>query len=1097
MKTISSTFLVLSLLSAQFAAGQTKEMPKPAADTSPLSTGTFNGLNLRNVGPAVTSGRILDIAVNPKNKSEYYLATAGGGVWKTMNAGVTFTPLFDTEGSFSIGCISIDPSNPHVVWVGSGENNNQRSVSYGDGVYKSEDGGKSFKNVGLKNSEHIGQIAIDPKNSDIVYVAAYGPLWSAGGDRGIYKTTDGGKTWKQILTVSENTGFNEVHLDPRNPDVLYACAHQRRRHEWTYISGGPESAVYKSADAGATWNKIVSGLPAEDLGRIGLAISPVNPDYIYAVVETAGDKGGIFLSTDRGASWERRNPMYTAGNYYCKIVADPVNLSRVYVLNTINMVSNDGGKNFTTLGEKDKHVDNHALWIDPKDARHYLDGCDGGLYESFDAAENWAYKANLPVTQFYRVALDNAAPFYNIYGGTQDNNSLGGPSRTLSSSGIINADWFVTTGGDGFESQVDPQDPDIVYAQSQYGGLVRFDRKSGEQTDIKPMEGTGEEPLRWNWDAPLQVSNHSHSRLYFGSNKLFRTDDYGNNWKAISPDLTRQIDRNKLPVMGKVWSMDAVAKNQSTSMYGNILAFSESPLKEDLLFVGTDDGLIQVTSDGGKNWTKIDKFTGVPEHADVCFLLASQHKDNVVYAAFNNHNMGDFKPYLLKSQDGGKTWASITANLPERGSVCSIAEDNLNPELLFAGTEFGLFFTIDGGKKWIQLKGGLPTVPVKDIAIQKRENDLVIATFGRGFFVLDDYSPLRTVSAATLDKPAFIFPIKDALMFNPSAPYGHRRKAFQGETFYTAENPPVGAVFTYYLKDKLRSLKEKRSELEKEKIKKGEPVDYPPLDALHAEDNETAPYLVFTVTDEAGNVVRRLKTDASKGINRIVWNFRYPTTSPATNPEIDMSNPYAEADEGPMVVPGTYKVSLSKFEGGIFTELVGPQTFKTQALNFSVMPATDKNAVLAFDKKVAELKRAFDGAANYMGEMNNRVSKINKAILNSINTKLEVSADVTKIDAQLKILAIKAEGDKSLAKREFPTVPSLDTRIETIVYSTWNMSCEPTGICKNSYESAKTDFSVFLSDLKTLNGQLEKIEAQLELNKAPYTPGRFPEWKAE
>jgi len=1080
-----------------YSFAQPKDASKPAADNSPLNSATFNGLKFRSIGPAVTSGRVLDIAVNPQNHSEYYLATAGAGVWKTSNSGITFSPLFDGEGSFSIGCVSIDPSNPNIVWAGSGENNNQRSVSYGDGVYKSEDGGKSFHNTGLKNSEHIGMIAIDPRNSNVVYVAAYGPLWSSGGDRGVYKTTDGGKTWKAVLQISENTGCNEIHLDPRNPDVLYAAAHQRRRHEWTYISGGPESSLYKSTDGGASWNKIVNGLPSADMGRIGLAVSPVNPDYLYAVVETADDKGGVFLSTDRGASWEKRNPMYTAGNYYSEIVADPKNLNRVYVFNTINQVSNDGGKTFSALGEKNKHVDNHALWIDPSDTRHYIAGCDGGVYESYDAAQNWSFKANLPIAQFYRVAVDNASPFYNVYGGAQDNNSLGGPSRTTSSSGIINADWYVTTGGDGFESQVDTQDPNIVYSQSQYGGLVRYDRKSRESIDIKPVEKNGEEALRWNWDAPLLVSSYSHTRLYFAANKLFRSDDRGNNWKAISPDLTKHIDRNKLPVMGKVWSMDAVAKNQSTSIYGNILSFSESPVKEDLLFTGSDDGLIQYTADGGKNWTRSEKIAGVPEYSFVSFLLASQHKESVVYASYNNHRMGDFKPYLFKSTDGGKTWASIASNLPERGSVYCIAEDFVNPDLLFAGTEFGLFFTIDGGKKWIQLKGGLPVVPVRDIAIQKRENDLVLASFGRGFFILDDYSSLRNLKPETLQKTAEIFPVKDALQFVPATPYGERGKASQGESFYTAENLPSEAVFTYYLKENLKSLKQKREDLEKEKVKKGEAVDYPSFDAMRAEDNETPPYLLFLITDENKNVIRRIKSPATKGISRIAWNLRYPTTTSSTIPEPDLSNPYSEPDEGPFVVPGKYFVSLSKFDEGRFSELVPPVAFQVTGLNFASLPAEDKKAVLAFSNQVAELKRAFSGAEVFMGEMENRISKIQKAVLNAPGVKMESIEEVNKISGVLTKLKVTAEGDKSLAKREFATGPSLNSRIETIVGSTWNATCDPTGTAKQSYQVAATEFKTFLADLKIQNQALEKIEAQLELNKAPYTPGRFPEWKGE
>ncbi|HMK02704.1 MAG TPA: hypothetical protein VK489_00875, partial [Ferruginibacter sp.] len=548
---------------------------KPKASDS-LKNISLAGLSFRSVGPAITSGRIADIAVNPVNHNEYYVAAAAGGVWKTGNAGVTYTPVFDGEGSFSIGCLAIDPSNTNVVWVGSGENNNQRVVAYGDGIYRSDDGGKSWKNMGLKNSEHIGRIAIDPTNSDIVYVAAYGPVWKSGGERGIYKTIDGGKTWKQVLNVSEHTGFNEVMVDPRHPNIVYAAAHQRQRKVFTYIGGGPESAMYKSTDGGTTWNKMMNGIPARDLGRIGLNYSPVNPDVLYAVVEATEGKGGVFKSTDRGASWERQCGYTSSGNYYQRIFCDPRDINKVFIINAYMVVSKDGGKTFTNVGEKSKHIDSHVIWIDPSNTHHYLVGCDGGIYESFDAAENWHFKPNLPVTQFYKVATDNALPFYHIHGGTQDNFSIGGPSRTISANGIMNSDWYFTSIGDGFETQVDQTNPDIVYAQAQYGVLVRYDKKSGEYLFIQPQEEDGEAANRWNWDSPLLLSKFDNKRLYFASNKLFRTDDRGETWKRISGDFTRQTDRNKLEVMGKVWSVDAVAKNGSTDIYGNTTTIAES-----------------------------------------------------------------------------------------------------------------------------------------------------------------------------------------------------------------------------------------------------------------------------------------------------------------------------------------------------------------------------------------------------------------------------------------------------------------------------------------------------------------------------------------
>ena len=663
----------------------------------PLDEISLSALKWRSIGPALTSGRISDLAVNPNNPFEYYVAVASGGVWKTSNWGVDYTPIFDNESSYSIGCITIDPNNPNNVWVGTGENNNQRSVAYGDGIYKSLDGGKSWKNMGLKNSEHIGNIIVHPENSDVVYVSVYGPLWNKGGDRGIYKTINGGKTWDKILYVDEHTGFNEIHMDPRNSDVLYAASHQRRRHVYTYVGGGPGSGLHKSTNGGKTWKKINKGLPIVEIGRIGMDISDADPEVIYAIVEASDRKGGFYKSTDRGESWKKQSSKVTSGNYYQEIFADPVDVDVVYIMDTYMGVTVDGGKNFKYVDEKYKHVDNHAMWINPKNNSHWLVGCDGGIYETFDKGAKWDYKKNLPVTQFYKVSVDNSAPFYNVYGGTQDNYTLGGPSRVNNNHGISNQDWFVTHGGDGFETQVDPINPNIVYSQSQYGYLVRYDKLSGEEVGIKPIARKGELAYKWNWDAPLSVSNHVSGRLYFAANKVFRSDDYGNSWDVISDDLSRKIDRNKLKVYDRVLSIDAVAKNGSTSPYGTIVALSESPIDENFIVIGTDDGLIQITENSGKTWRKIDNIPDAPEQSYVNSVYLSQHDVNVIYVAFNHHKYGDFKPYIFKSSDKGNSWVSISSNLPIRGSVYSIEEDHVDSKLIFCGTEFGVFFSPDYG----------------------------------------------------------------------------------------------------------------------------------------------------------------------------------------------------------------------------------------------------------------------------------------------------------------------------------------------------------------------------------------------------------------
>jgi photosystem II stability/assembly factor-like uncharacterized protein len=1119
LKIIRFAFLVgIAALCIGFSVqAQEPEAPgNPPSDTAekrqdPMSAATFNGLKLRSIGPSVTSGRVIGFAVDPSDRSHYFAAAASGGVWKTTNAGTTWTPVFDGEHSYSIGAIVLDPKNPAVVWVGTGENNSQRSVSYGDGVYRSDDAGKSWANVGLKHSEHIGRIAIDPKHTDTVYVAAQGPLWAPGGDRGLFKTTDGGKTWKNILSISENTGITDVALDPRDPDVIFAAAYQRRRHVYTLLDGGPESALYKSTDAGATWKKLKSGLPNEDLGRIGIAISPVDQDVVYATIEAANKKGGIFRSTDAGATWEKRNDFDAGAMYYGQVIADPKSLDRIYVMNVFIMVSDDGGKTLRRLGEKSKHVDNHALWIDPNNTNYYLVGCDGGIYESFDRAETWAFKANLPVAQFYDVAVDYAKPFYNVYGGTQDNFSLGGPSRTASASGITNADWFVTQGGDGFKSVVDPEDPNTIYAELQYGELIRFDKRTGERMGIRPAEGKGAPPLRWNWDSPVIISPHQHTRLYFAANKLFRSDDRGNSWRAISPDLTRQIDVNKLPVMGKIWGPDAVAKGQSTSFYGNITALAESPAKEGLIYAGSDDGLIQVTDNGGAAWRKIDKFPGVPESTYVTRIMPSAHDASTVYAAFDNHKNGDFAPYLIKSTDAGKTWTSLKANLPENGPVLALAEDPADPNLVFAGTEFGLFFTVDAGKKWIQLKGGLPTIAVRDLAIQKRENDLVVATFGRGIYILDDYTPLRDLKPEALKSPQ-LFPVKDAVMYIESRPYGGRGKMFQGESFYTAENPPYGAVLTYYLKDSLKSKKQQRQDAEKAAARAAEKAmaggaekagekpaapPYPTNDQLRAEAEERAPTVVMVVADAGGRVVRRMIAPATAGIHRVAWDLRYPPgyLPPGRQADPEADNPFNERIAGPLVLPGKYSVTVWEEIEGKMSQVAGPQSFSVAVLGSETMSDADRAALVEFQQKADRLQRAVIGALQTANDLKTRLGLMRRAIQEAPIAGMRLMEQQESIDKQNNGILLDLRGDVALRELSQNTQQSISEQVSGIINDQRMSTQRPTQTQIDTYRQAADEFTQQLARLRKLvEEDMPRLEKELEAAGAPWIPGHLPVW---
>jgi len=1059
-----------------------------------MTAETFSGLKFRSLGPAVASGRVAAIAVNPKNKFEYYVGVASGGVWKTVNDGTTWTPVFDSQGSYSIGWVTLDPNDPAVVWVGAGESNSQRSVAYGDGIYRSDDGGKNWQNLGLKKSEHIGRVVIDPRDSKVVYVAAEGPLWGAGGDRGLYKTSDGGKNWKAVLTISENTGVVDVAIDPSNPDIVYAAAYQRRRHVFTLIDGGPESAIYKSTDAGTTWNKLKSGLPTVDVGRIGLAVSPADPSVVYATIEAADGKGGIFLSNDRGATWERKNEFDVGAMYYSQVIADPKNVDRIFVMNVSLRESLDGGKTLHKVEETNHHGDNHAIWIDPDNTKHWLLGSDGGMYETWDDAKSWEFKANLPTVQFYDVTVDNALPFYNVCGGTQDNFSWCGPVRTRNINGIMNSDWVVTTGGDGFRSVVDPVDANTIYSESQYGVLVRYDKPTGQELVLQPQEGKGEPPLRWNWDSPVIISPHSHTRLYFAANKLFRSDDRGDTWKAISGDLTRQTDRDKLPVMGKVWDPDAVAKNASTSFYGNIVALSESPKKEGLIYVGTDDGLIQVTADGGQSWTKYEKFAGAPDMTYVSRLAASQHDTDTVYAAFDNHKNEDFKPYLLRSTDAGKTWTSIAGNLLENGPILAFAEDTVNPNLLFAGTEFGAFFTVDGGQHWVQLKGGLPTIAVRDMAMQTREGDLVIATFGRGFYVLDDISVLRQIKAESLEQAAALFPVKDSLLYIERHPLGGPKKGFQGEAFYTADNPPYGAVFTAYLKDKLKTKKEKRQEAEKEAAKKNQTLPYPTNDELRAEAEERKPEVYFMVYDESGAPIRHIDGSIEAGFQRSAWDLRYPVVALREHGDDEEDFPKAST-KGTLVLPGAYSVRAFQQVDGAVSELGAVQNFKVVADGQGSMNASDRGVQEEFQCKVARLYRAVSGATHTAHEAENRLKSIREALRETPAAEKQLDAAADAIEQNNRLILRALSGDKEMQKRNEPVTSSINDRIEAIMEGERFSLAKPTQSHIDDYNIAAAEFSAQLGKLHTLvEVDLAKLEKDMEAAGAPWTPGRVPEW---
>ncbi len=1096
---LKSIFLLLALIVAipQIQAQRKSKKSKTKTETKDaLSKVSLNTFKYRSIGPALTSGRIADLAINPDNISEFYVAAAAGGVWKTTNAGVTFKPIFDNEGSYSIGCITMDPNNHNVIWVGTGENNNQRSLSFGDGVYKSEDGGDSWINVGLESSEHIGMITVDPKNSDIVYVAAYGPVWRVGGERGIYKTADGGKSWNRILHVSDMTGFNEIHMDPRDNQVLYAAAHQRIRKQWTYLGGGPESGIYKSTDAGVSWKKINKGLPSGDKGRIGMGISPANPEIIYAVVEAQSGKGGFYKSTNRGASWQKMNPVTTSGNYYQEVVCDPIDENRVYLNNTYTQVSTDGGKTFEDRGERSKHYDNHALWINPKNTLHHIEGTDGGVYETFDRGDTWRFFPNLPVTQFYKVTVDNDYPFYNVAGGTQDNYSLVGPSQNLSDHGVHSYEWQVTVTGDGFESAIDPVDPNIVYAQAQYGSLARVDKKSGESVRITPKPRQGEAQYNFNWDAPLLISNHDHKTLYFASNKLFKSTDRGDSWEVISDDLDQNIDRNLWPLMGKWWPMDAVAKNGSTSRYGSIVSLDESRLQAGLLYAGSDDGQISITEDDGKTWTKINAFPNVPANTYVYDIIASKHDVNTVYAAFNNHKSGDFKPYVLKSNDKGKTWINISSNLPEKGSIYALEQDHIKAEILFAGTEYSVFVSLDAGKNWKKLASGLPTANVRDMAIQERENDLVLATFGRGFYILPNYALLRELSNETLEKEAYLFDIKTAKMFKtwrPLGGLGSKEKGFQGESFYTTPNAKVGVEFVSWIKEGSSSLKAERQKKEKAAFKESKIISYPTLEEFKAEKEELDTYLIYTIEDEDGNFVRELRSPLKEGLNKILWDMEYPSTGLVNDRDANQVKGLSSA--GIFVMPGNYQVSLYKNKKGIISQLAGPESFQIKELNNRSIPAEDRAELVAFKRKALQLNNSISAVSSEIRAMREKII-LYKGATKAFPAKeaVDLLKEVLVMEKDLDAIQNVLNGDRDYAKLDIDEMLSLRRRAGSAIYDIYNSTSNIPGTAKMNFKISAKEFAALMPKVKKLKQEFNSFDLKLDSIGAPITTGRLPQW---
>ncbi len=1063
-----------------------------------LSAKAFSGLEFRAIGPALMSGRIADIAIHPTDYSTWYVAVGSGGVWKTSNSGTTWNPIFDGEDSYSIGCVVLDPSNPEIVWVGTGENVGGRHVGFGDGVYRSNDGGKTWKNMGLKESEHISEIIVHPGDSDTVWVASQGPLWAPGGERGLFKTTDGGETWANVLSDGEWTGVTDMVIDPRDPDVLYAATWQHHRTVAAVIDGGPESGLYKTTDGGDNWTRLKTGLPKGNLGKIGMTISPQNPDVVYAVIELDNREGGTWRSANRGASWKKMSDAVSGGtgpHYYQELEASPHAFDRIYIIDVRMQISDDGGKTFRIMNERTKHSDNHALAFRPDDPDYLLVGTDGGLYESFDLAETWRFVANLPVTQFYKLALDDSEPFYNVYGGTQDNSTQGGPARTTNVNGIMNRDWFINLGGDGHQPATEPGNPDIVYSESQNGVLHRVDRSNGTVVYIQPQPEPGDPPERFNWDSPILVSPHAPTRVYFASQRVWRSDNRGDSWTPVSDDLTKNENRLLIPVMGRQWSATAPWDLYAMSNYNTITSLAESPKQEGLLWAGTDDGLLQVSSNGGESWQAIPvgDLPGVPDTAFVNDIKADLFDADTAYVCLDNHKYGDFKPYVLKTTDRGVTWTSIAGSLPDRHLVWRLVQDHVKKELLFLATEFGIFFSVDGGDAWTKLSGGVPTISFRDLAIQRRDNDLVGASFGRGFYVFDDYSPLREVSEAALEKEATLFPVRETPWYMEQRPLGGSGQASQGTSFYIADNPPFGAVFTYHLGDGISSLEDSRRKAEKKLEKEWQDTPFVSFDELEKERRQPDAAILLTIKDAGGDIVRTITGPTKKGFHRVAWNLTSPTTSAIRTSSGGgrRGAPSGDADAGFLVPPGSYSVTLSKRVDGVVTELGGPVDFEVVRTFEGSLEGMAPEDTAAFMQQVADLQRGVSAASQAMALAFSRIEHLEKALKRSTAAPGTLDEELEALKQELFDIDMALNGNRSISGIGEPTTPSISRRLRVAGGTDGRSDYGPTAMHQRAFEIAEEQFAAIEPKLRQiLETALPGLEGKFDDAGVPWTPGR-------
>ena len=841
----------------------------------------LGNLTFRSIGPAVTGGRIHDVEALSSDPATVYVATATGGIWKSTNKGVTWAPLFDKQSVSTFGDLAVSPSHPDILWAGTGEQNNRQSSSWGNGVYRSDDGGVNWSHKGLSDTRHIGRVLVHPHNPNVAYVAALGNLWRASPARGVYKTADGGETWSKVLYINDLTGAVDLVMDPRVPNTLYAATYQRMRRTWGFNGGGAGSGIYKTTDAGTTWTELVDGLPAGDKGRIGLAISVTNSRVLYGTIEHP-DQSGTYRSDNGGESWVKVNTLNPRPMYYSHIFVDPTDENRVFILGTDVYMSEDGGNIFRVMPTRPTydvgvHADHHAMWINPANPRHiYLAG-DAGLHESWDRGETFARLNNIPIGQFYAIGLDNRTPYY-IYGGMQDNHSWAGPSATRRWTGIVNDDWNQVGFGDGMYQQVDPYNYRDVYVNAQNGNLTRVDAETGDILDIRPSAPDGER-YRWDWVTPSLTSVHRPGTIYFGGNRLFISQDRGVSW-SYTMDLSRSIDRDSLEIMGVVGSEIKISKHDGTSSYGEITTIAESPITGSVLWVGTDDGNVQVSNDSGGTWEEVGKnINGNAEGRYVSRVLASNRSVNTAYVTLDAHRDGDFRPYVFRTEDAGQTWERLIEGLPEDGAVNVLVEHPENSDVLFLGTERALFVSLSAGREWIPFKANLPTTLYDDMKIHARDNALVIGTHGRSIWILDDLTPLEEWNKQVAASSLHLFSIPDLVQH-----HYWKTTSYRGHSAYAGRNPEPGAPISYYLGDTVDSV-------------------------------------LISVETGDKTVIRKMRGSGVAGVlHRIYWDGRHappPSRDTRTNrdglvrsKQILPEPAHPLSPQGPFVSPGTYTVRV-------------------------------------------------------------------------------------------------------------------------------------------------------------------------------------------